>query len=340
MKEKLKYIIAVLAAGTVGLGFVPFVKIGTLRLSFLEIFKTGLGFYTGTEAEELLFSAVRTYTESSIWGIAGVVLAILLGAFLIAILPGRIPYVVGMISSILDGAALGGIFFLLCGSLKEMEKTALLVGKENAVELQILTFLIFAVCYVFLFLLSLIGILLWSRGKEDAEPEMEEVFGAEEETIAMPYMEDTFPEYETEKMEFPGQTEQMLKEELFEEEQEKERAAFIQEQEESGKDTERFSGEICGEAGLHSGKRYALKGVPEIFFLWAEESAVLSTFESPQALVSVRYEAEEGQYCVAPFAVKTVFLESGQPLGKGRKYYVPRGTKIYIKNKENIFTLV
>ena len=42
MKEKLKYIIAVLAAGTVGLGFVPFVKIGTLRsvsYTHLDVYK-------------------------------------------------------------------------------------------------------------------------------------------------------------------------------------------------------------------------------------------------------------------------------------------------------------
>ena len=35
----------------------------------------------------------------------------------------------------------------------------------------------------------------------------------------------------------------------------------------------------------------------------------------------------------------TIFLTSGQPLGKNRFYYLPRGTEIYIKDQTNKFKL-
>ena len=44
MKEKLKYIIAVLTAGTVGAWFLTYAKIGTAEFSLLGTLKAGLGF--------------------------------------------------------------------------------------------------------------------------------------------------------------------------------------------------------------------------------------------------------------------------------------------------------
>ena len=86
MKEKLKYIIAVLTAGTVGAWFLTYAKIGTAEFSLLGTLKAGLGFYKGTEEQELIYTAARTCLEPYTWWIAVGVFLILLGAFLIAVL--------------------------------------------------------------------------------------------------------------------------------------------------------------------------------------------------------------------------------------------------------------
>ena len=341
MKEKLKYIIAVLTAGTVGAWFLTYAKIGTAEFSLLGTLKAGLGFYKGTEEQELIYAAARTCLEPYTWWIAVGVFLILLGAFFIAVLEKRAPYIIGMTASLVDCAVFATLLFLLYGRLKEAEEIVLDLDKGNTLSLQIPALLILAVCYLVLFLLSLTGLLLWKQKKPEVDRAAEENGRLEDKTIEMPYAEYETAGYETEKMAVPEQAEQVLQERLFEEEQERERAAFLKEQEEPFvQPREECGGELCAESGQLKGKRYPMKETAEIYFLWADGCAVLSPYESPQALASVRFEQERAQYCIEPFEVKTMFLESGQPLGKGRQYYVPRGTRIYLKNNENVFVLI
>ena len=56
-------------------------------------------------------------------------------------------------------------------------------------------------------------------------------------------------------------------------------------------------------------------------------------------MAGVYFIGDYNEYCVEPYEKSAVFLESGQPLGKGRKYYLPRGTRVYVKDKNNQFTL-
>ena len=65
---------------------------------------------------------------------------------------------------------------------------------------------------------------------------------------------------------------------------------------------------------------------------------MLSPYEEEGAAAGIYYIREYGEYCAEPFEKRAVFLESGQPLGKGRQYYLPRGTKIYVGSRENSFT--
>ena len=55
------------------------------------------------------------------------------------------------------------------------------------------------------------------------------------------------------------------------------------------------------------------------------------------------YDTKYDEYVVIPQKKRCVHLESGQPLGVGRVYYLPRAMKIVIKNEqgqnENMFRL-
>ena len=62
-----------------------------------------------------------------------------------------------------------------------------------------------------------------------------------------------------------------------------------------------------------------------------------------KCLTKIYYDTKYDEYVVIPQKKRCVHLESGQPLGVGRVYYLPRAMKIVIKNEqgqnENMFRL-
>lgn len=54
----------------------------------------------------------------------------------------------------------------------------------------------------------------------------------------------------------------------------------------------------------------------------------------------ISYEREIGEYIVQPLHSRSVFLEKGQPLGKNRRYCIPRGMVVVIDSGKNRFRLV
>lgn len=317
MKEKLKYIVAVLTAGTLAVWFLPFISIGGVRLSFLGILKVGLGFYGGTEVEELVLSAVRTYLETYIWWIAVGVLLLLLEVFLTAILRKRLPYIIGMIGSIIDGIGLAVLVVLLYIRLQEVETVISPLGEDIKLELQIPVLLIIAACYLAIFLLCLIGILLWKKPEKEENDLREDTFTGQQ-TMETPFQDTQWQESE---------------EELIERRLAQERAAFVQTQ------REKFTGALIPEGGDGSSYTYPLEEGTEVFFCMDGTYAEVSSLKQDNAVAAVCFLQDEGVYVVEPFERACVYLESGQPLGKDRHYRLARGTKIYIREKKNQFIL-
>lgn len=55
-----------------------------------------------------------------------------------------------------------------------------------------------------------------------------------------------------------------------------------------------------------------------------------------ELLAEVFYVAEYEEYWLTPEKKRMVFLESGQPLGEKREYYIPRGTIIQVSYSNNM----
>lgn len=317
MKNKWKYIVAVLMAGTLSVWFLPFVRIGSVRLSILGILKTGVGFYRGTETEELVFSAVRTYLGTHIWWIAGGVLLLLLEVFLTAVLRKRLPYIIGMIGSIIDSIGMAVLIALLYTRLREVGTVISPLGEDMGPKLQIPVLLIIAACYLAVFLLCLIGILLWKKPEKEEAVQREDSF-TEQQTMEMPSQETRWQEAE---------------EALIERRLAQERAAFVQTQ------RGEFTGALIQTGGDGSPYTYPLEKETEAFFCMEGTRAGISPLKRNSAVAAVHFLQGEGEYVVEPFEKACVYLESGQPLGKDRHYRLVRGTKIYIREKKNQFIL-
>ena len=100
-----------------------------------------------------------------------------------------------------------------------------------------------------------------------------------------------------------------------------------------------FHGGIIGKSGKYQGYGYPLRRKEQVFFQRIRGQVEISKAESRHSVASVFYVPEYDEYCFEPFYPLTCFLPSGQPLGKERTYYLPRGTEIYIFDKSNHFQL-
>ena len=100
-----------------------------------------------------------------------------------------------------------------------------------------------------------------------------------------------------------------------------------------------YQGAIIGIAGVYSGKAYPLVPKEQVFFQGNDQYLEVKKGESDQSVCSIFYVPEYDEYCFEPFLPLTCFLISGQPLGKDRSYYLPRGTEFFIYSKNNHFKL-
>ncbi len=105
-----------------------------------------------------------------------------------------------------------------------------------------------------------------------------------------------------------------------------------------------FYGALIGNGREYAGLAFQMKEKGKIFF--CEENAQITVqerlnFKEKNVLAEVYYTPEYEEYCITPAKIRTVFLESGQPLGEGRLYYLPRATKIRVQGSgtENWFEL-
>lgn len=354
MKEKLKYLTAVLLAGSIAVWFLPLISISVVDLSVMDIMKTGLGFYGGSAEAEMIYGSIRTYLEPYAWCIVGALVVILIEAFLTAILSGKKAYVVSLVSCIINCAAMTAVFVLIRIQLDEVQSALILLEAADLILLHTLPLILWGVIYLIILVLSIVGICLWaSASRKETKSEdiyIDQIRMLEEENAvsqhtdklnAAPYRPSQQPAEETVPPVSPiqpaGNTEQQ-----YRPVQQIERTGR-QEMPETpayGKETaEHFEGAIVGEAGMYAGKVYSLTEMKEVFFREEEDQIVLSPYEEEGNMAGVYFIGDYNEYCVEPYEKSAVFLESGQPLGKGRKYYLPRGTRVYVKDKNNQFTL-
>lgn len=100
-----------------------------------------------------------------------------------------------------------------------------------------------------------------------------------------------------------------------------------------------FQGALLGKNRSYVGKAYPLLEKTRVFLLEDQCEIVVSKYEDTNALAAIYYVSEYQEYCVEVRAARSIYLKSGQPLGKGRTYYLPRGMEIYVKSEENMFGL-
>ncbi|MFQ6794184.1 hypothetical protein [Thomasclavelia sp.] len=99
-----------------------------------------------------------------------------------------------------------------------------------------------------------------------------------------------------------------------------------------------FYGILIGKSGKYQDQACLLENKVPVYFKNENSDILVEDMESETALACLYYIPEYQEYCIEPYQMNTVYLKSGQPLGK-RVYYLPRGMAIYINEKEHLFKL-
>lgn len=102
-----------------------------------------------------------------------------------------------------------------------------------------------------------------------------------------------------------------------------------------------FYGVIAGLSGRYLNQAFALRQGESVRFGGAETNSdvILNNQELNGCQCIAGYDSTFQEYWLQPNVQAGVFLASGQPLGAGRVYYLPRGTVFYIKTNKDVFEL-
>lgn len=320
MRDKLKYLAAVLYVSTIGFSFIPIVSLPGMNLSIIDIMMSCLGFYRdSSETVRWLFSVIGIEPEFFAGCIVALLVTIFMEAVLTASLSGKKAYVTSLIGCFLDVLVLTAGVLIIQTATEEVRHTILyLLGVMPTISL--IPVLLVATAYFLIFILSVVGICMRGSRKQtkyqdskDDEMYLEQIRMLDDQQLL------------TEPVSWQSSARQSEPAEIQARPKIEERNLF--------------TGAIIGGTGDYKGKVYPLEKMTEIFFEKKEGQMVITPYQSGTSLAGIYYIGEYGEYCVEPLEKGCFYLESGQPLGKGRKYYLPRGTNVYLKEKENKYTL-
>lgn len=357
MKEKLKYLAAVLLAGSILTWFIPLFSVSIINLSVMDIMKVCLGFYSGSIEARMIYGSVRIYLEPFAWCIAGALALIFIEAFLTAVLSKKKAYVISLISCIINCAAVTLVIVLIRIKLNEVRSALILLDDADIIQFHWLPVIIWGSIYFIILCLSIVGICLWVS-TERKETKSEEIYLdqirmlEEENDIRKKYTDEensetyrSIPQPDDKRSPDvpPVQVKSMPETDyrLDQRREKKEQSGkkILEKSIYNGETEKKFTGAIIGEKGIYAGKVYPLIDKKEIFFRMDNEQILSNPYEDKDNLAGIYFIGKYNEYCVEPYKKNFVFLESGQPLGKDRRYFLPRGTGLYLKDKNNEFTL-
>lgn len=331
MRSKLKYLIALLLAGSIGMLFMPLVKISIVELSVMDIIKIGIGNYSTSGVSGEIYPYVQEYLQSNVIYLIVLLVLILAGAFITAIINGRKAYIVALVSSVANNLVAAFICIYIKEKMDEVKNAVALLDLGKFLKISYPTIILWILLYAVILTLCILGIALW--GRKELQYEDQQIMPEDLSARQNPW----------ESSEIQEEQDYLSRKQILTDENKIKTSGKIYENIEavsSGHSSDRtFEGAVTGESGIFAGKVYPLKEREEVFFCLDEGIAFLKKNRKPQSVAGLYYVSEYQEYCVDVFMKSKIFLDSGQPLGKGRQYYLPRGADIYINNRENLFTL-
>lgn len=339
MKKNLRYVNAVLFLLSLGVAFMDLVKLVIYRLSMIDLVKVGMG---KSSYDLLELASLNSYVKDmlKVFTILAAVLAVaaILGALLASVLPPKGAYVISMLMSVIDLACLGCIFFGIASQMMDVEEMlagfTMSLDSQAVLQLYKAPLIIGIVVYVGIFVLSCVGLACKSR--ETEQEEMEEILIETFSPVKNPWREEPAAPVRPAAPVSPVVQEPSSVRSIHSAAAPVKPAGAVKAAEQNART---FNGAVIGKNDGFAGLAYPMEEKQQVFFAAGREGIHIVKEQQDGAVAGVYYISEYEEYCMNVYEKKTCFLASGQPLGKGREYYLPRGTEVYIGEGETAFEL-
>lgn len=309
MKGKLKYLISGLMLLEVSVFFIPVINIENVKITLVDILKIGFGNSSQTGFLNEIENSVRGFMKPYIYIAMLLCVLIFIGALLTCIQRGRNAYVFAFISQILISGLGYVVYNKITEKTQSLKELAQIIGITGGIEFNIFPMVVWVILQILIAGMAVCGFIFGRKPSRS--------------TISNGYIEEVLPN--SRDINIPSVpvhvTSRSIENEKFDEED------------------VNFTGVLIGNTVIYKGKGYPLEELKRVYFVKEDEQVILKKEAVRDLLVSIYYIPQYKEYCIRPSERKIVYLASGQPLGGNREYYLPRGTEIYIQQKENSFIL-
>lgn len=325
MKKYLRYVAGGLfAAALLILLFAPLIDVAVMELSLADVMKLGSGIGS-SNAWGGFEDVLREYMKPYFFVILFLILLVIASVLGCVLLSWRSAYVAALAGVAATNIVTVISVWTLYSKTKELRQGLSFFGMEGLIRLHkgpiILWFLLCA---------GILAISVWGIIQAAKMPERERV---------RDILPESFNGRKNPWEDHRDLTAQVGREDYLnrinELEQEKQRREMFQEivheKQEEKRQQERmahFHGALKGLEGIYDKKIYGLEEKLPVYFVRDGEQVFVSEKKEEDTLAEVYYISEYGEYCLTPKKRRACILESGQPLGPDRHYYLKRGTRI------------
>lgn len=313
--EKAKYVSGILILLTLEIIFVPVLKIGTWGISLIKILKMLYGNSDNVYISEIK-EVLKQYAGSYVCILLFLIVLTLAVGFSVLLVKTSIIYCIELVGQAAMVITAVMIVRMIKGKMDLIGSVASYWGLGNVVKFNMLPFVLWGILQVAAVVVNIYGLMNMSPS-----PEASETIIPMEIEPPVYNRTDYFPEKKEDVLNrIPG---------------------LNKEREES-----EFFGAIVGVKSPYAGMIFSMEKKKYVYLFRKEGTIFVKkqmTEKQNDCIVKIYFDTNYKEYVVIPEQKCCIHLESGQPLGKNRAYYLPRAMKIVIKNEggqiENIFEL-
>ena len=319
MSKYLKYILAICFAGMLGVAFLPIIEVSIYRLSVFDILKMTLNGSQSVEFLKELQKVMYQYMFKYLILFAIAVALILVATVLCIIQKDEHVYKRSIIYVLAINFYSSCVMFACYRSIKTLDFSTDFFQTSPDISPCLITIFIWEMVTLLIILISIVGIEIKKTENVEIEDEISDLF-----------QDDTQFFENQDVIEEDASLELNIKDERKHYSELEEGQQYM----ENNYQSDVFEGMILNK----NQKVLILKDRKEVYITNDNE---INICRNQQGLVlgNIYYVSQYEEYCIQPLQTMTIFLESGQPLGKNRFYYLSRGTEIYIKDQLNKYKL-
>lgn len=322
MRKAGKYILALCFFVSLGLAWLPILELSALKVSLYDICKLAIDAESITGDLKEVAALLQNYTQPFLYFVIIWVILLCAATIYCLILRKKVVFQGALLSAVIINIYTVGASSYAIHKLEETREAFDFLDLNMNLSLNKMTVGIWIALYSFIIVLSIYGIFSYRKQLicENAEDVIPEMFRSQENP-----WEDHQEFTKMEVLPPEPQTPVTRKENLVSTTS----AQFF----------DSFYGVVIGTGTLYHNYAYELDEKTEIFFHNAKDYMEVYPHQTAESIASIYYIPEYQEYCVKPLRHGSVFLESGQPLGENRCYYLPRGMNIYLLQSDYSFEL-